>query len=59
MSSLNNSVFLSYNISSFNCGSVKYSFSFTAKSLRSLKQTKKKNIRRASGFPGQCPEEQF
>lgn len=37
--------FFSYNASSFNCSSVKYSFSFTAKSLRSLKQTKKKEIR--------------
>lgn len=38
-------LFFSYNASSFNCSSVKYSFSFTAKSLRSLKQTKKKEIR--------------
>lgn len=42
--------FLSYNISSFNCSSVKYSFSFTANSLCSLKQ-KRKQIKRLSGFP--------
>lgn len=42
--------FLSYNISSFNCSSVKYSFSFTANSLCSLKQKKKKKLRGCLGF---------
>lgn len=41
--------FLSYKTSSFNCSSVKYSFSFTANSLCSLKQ-KRKKIKRLSGF---------
>lgn len=44
-------VFLSYSTSSFNCSSVKYSFSFTANSLCSLKQTKKKKIKMMSEFP--------
>lgn len=51
--------FMSYKASSFNCSSEKYSFSFTAKSLRSLKQTKKKEIRWLSPFPGHGPEGQF
>ena len=51
--------FFSYNASSFNCSSVKYSFSFTAKSLRSLKQTKKTEIRRSARFPGRSLEGQF
>lgn len=53
--SFNNShfVFFSYNASSFNCSSAKYSFSFTVKSLRSLKQIKEKEIRWSSQFPGQ------
>lgn len=50
--------FFSYNASSFNCSSVKYSFSFTAKSLQSLKQTnRRKKLDDCLGFPDRLLKE--